>query len=95
MQLSQSSVENFASACAGDIEAKVQLLLDRSEIADIVRRYAQSIDTRDSICSAPATLTKSRWIAHATRSMNRLKWSASSTPSSTVRSIFSYLKASM
>lgn len=46
-QKSQSSVENFASARAGDIEAKMQLLFDRAEIADVVRRYAQGIDTRD------------------------------------------------
>ena len=47
MQLSQSSVASFASARAGDLEAKVRLLLDREEIADVVRRYAQGIDTRD------------------------------------------------
>ena len=47
MPSSQSSVENFAAARAGGLEAKVRFLLDRAEIADVVRRYAQSIDTRD------------------------------------------------
>lgn len=47
MPPSQSSVENFASVRAGDVEARVQLLLDRAEVADVVSRYAQGIDTRD------------------------------------------------
>ncbi len=47
MQNSQSSVESFAAARAGGFEAMTQLLFDRAEIADIVRRYAQAIDTRD------------------------------------------------
>jgi ketosteroid isomerase-like protein len=47
MQISQSSVASFAAARANGLEAMVQLLFDRAEIADIVRRYAQAIDTRD------------------------------------------------
>src|SRR5881628_1395637 len=47
MSLTQSSVRNFAAAQAGDLEAKVQLLLDRAEISDVVLRYAQAINSRD------------------------------------------------
>lgn len=47
MSNTQSSVESFAAARAGGLEAMVRLLFDRAEIEDIVRRYAQAIDSRD------------------------------------------------
>ena len=47
MRKDQSSVENFASVREAGVEAQVRLPLDREEIADVARRYAQNIDARD------------------------------------------------
>lgn len=47
MERTQRSVASFAAVRHADLQAKVQLLADREEIADVVRRYAQAIDTRD------------------------------------------------
>lgn len=40
-------MRSFDNARSGTLEAKVDLLLDREEISDVIKRYAQSIDTRN------------------------------------------------
>lgn len=39
--------DNFTAARASGLEAQIQLLMDRSEISDVVQRYGHSTDIKD------------------------------------------------